>query len=86
MKEFIKRLFHSYEDNESIKQNKIMATKKSLRNQYELIYWPSWYEVFFRPYGKRYGYFIKVFSGLKEAHRYMIQLPDTPPLRVFEGL
>ena len=81
----IKRLFHDYQDNYNAKQNKVIATRKLAKGQYEIVFWSDWYEVYFRPYRKRYGYYLNSFSSSKEAFKFLNKLPDTPPLSKLLG-
>lgn len=64
-----KRYFHSYIEKD-YKNNQILAYKRLLQGQCEIIYWQGYYEVYYRPKSKRYGEILAVFDKLEKAYNF----------------
>lgn len=67
----VKRFFHSYKKQDNYKNNQILAYKKELSGMVEIIFWMGWFEVYYRPKGKRYGELIAVMDELEKAFNFM---------------
>lgn len=61
-----RRFFHSFRTREYL-DNEVLATRSDDLGCYEVVYWCEGFEVYFRPFKKRYGYLLGRFDDLAKA-------------------
>lgn len=78
----IKRYFNSYAEN-TYKNNEVLAYCKGQFGSFEVVAWQQQFEVFYRPFGKRYGYLLGVYEDLKYAVNVMKSQNETEMAKRF---
>jgi hypothetical protein len=78
----IKRYFNSYQDGQHA-NNEILAYRKAQYGAFEVIAWQEQFEVFYRPFRKRYGYFIGHYAELSNAVNVMKETSENDMAREF---
>lgn len=61
-----RRFFYSYATR-NYADNEVLVTRSDDFGVYEVVYWAGFFEVYFRPFKKRYGYMVGSYPLLKSA-------------------
>lgn len=77
-----KRYFYSYKFKDH-KNNELLAFRKAQYGAFEVVAWQDQFELFYRPYRKRYGYFIRHYAELDKAVTVMKTLNETDLTKQF---